>query len=238
MKVLDRRSAIRLSSCEKELGGLDDLRNRIMHPADSLIDCYEDVAKLRNRVERLKKAILRVCLERENAVLVWQYGSNMDEERINSQDRLKGLAKSAGIAILKEHRLSFTHTNLVRVGTADIVADKSDYVIGSLYEIPYRMLKKLDKIEGVNSGAYRRERISVAKLNEKLEEFSEPVRPITYVVVNKEKNPKTNADYANHILRGIITHKIGKSYFDKIKNLIILNNPNIQKDLLSYPRCE
>jgi hypothetical protein len=48
------------SSCEKELGCLDDLRNRTMHPSDSLIDSYDDVAKLGERVERLKKATLRI----------------------------------------------------------------------------------------------------------------------------------------------------------------------------------
>lgn len=48
------------NSCKNELGSLDDLRNRIMHPSDSLIDCYEDVAKLKVRVERLQKGISRI----------------------------------------------------------------------------------------------------------------------------------------------------------------------------------
>jgi hypothetical protein len=48
------------SSCERELGGLDDLRNRTMHPSDSLIDCYEDVTKLKGRVERLQKGISKL----------------------------------------------------------------------------------------------------------------------------------------------------------------------------------
>lgn len=82
-------------------------------------------------------------------VLIWQYGSNMDEERINSPDRLDGKAKFVGIAIKKGYRLSFTHTNRKGVGTADIAeADPSDYVIGCLYETTNEMLKKLDKIEG------------------------------------------------------------------------------------------
>lgn len=77
--------------------------------------------------------------------------------------------------------------------------------------------------------------MTVTRLDDKLAEFSEPLSAITYVVVGKEENPKTNADYANHILRGIITHKMGKSYYEKVKNVIAENNPSIQKDLLSYP---
>lgn len=48
------------SSCENELGSLDNLRNRTMHPSNSLIDCYEDVAKLKVRVERLQEGISRI----------------------------------------------------------------------------------------------------------------------------------------------------------------------------------
>jgi hypothetical protein len=47
-------------SCERELGSLDNLRNRTMHPSNSLIDCYDDVTKLKVRVERLKKVISRI----------------------------------------------------------------------------------------------------------------------------------------------------------------------------------
>jgi gamma-glutamylcyclotransferase (GGCT)/AIG2-like uncharacterized protein YtfP len=160
----------------------------------------------------------------------------MDEERINSQNRLKGKARFVGLAVKKGYRLSFTHTNKEGVGTADIVeADTSNYVIGCLYEIPEGMLQQLDKIEGVKSGAYKRFKTVVTKLDEKLTELAEQPNPITYVVVSKEEKPKTNAEYANHILQGIITQRMGKSYFEKIKKVIIENNPSIQKDLLSYP---
>lgn len=170
-------------------------------------------------------------------VLVWQYGSNMDEERINSPNRLKGKAKFVGLAIKKGYRLSFTHTNSEGVGTADILeADPNDYVIGCLYEMAEDMLKKLDKVEGVNSGSYERVEMTVARFNEKqLADFSDLVSATTHIVVNKEKKTKTNVEYANHILRGIIIHKMGKPYFDKIKETIIESNPSIQRDLLSYP---
>ena len=170
-------------------------------------------------------------------VLVWQYGSNMNEERINSLNRLKGRAKFVGLAVKKGYRLSFTHTNIKGVGTADILeADPNDYVIGCLYEMAEDVLEEMDKVEGVNSGFYRRVEMNVARYNEKqLADFSDLVNATTYIVVNKEKKTKTNVEYANHILLGIVTHKMGKPYFDKVKGIIVENNPSIQRDLLSYP---
>lgn len=47
-------------SCKKELGGLDDLRNKTMHPSVCLIDCFEDVPKLKVRVVRLQKGISKI----------------------------------------------------------------------------------------------------------------------------------------------------------------------------------
>ena len=71
----------------------------------------------------------------------------MDEERINSQNRLKGKAKFVHLAIKKGYKLSFTHTNKDEVGTADIAVDPTNYVISCLYEIPDNMLKELDRVE-------------------------------------------------------------------------------------------
>ncbi len=161
----------------------------------------------------------------------------MDEKRINSQNRLKGTAKFVGLAIKKGYRLCFTHTNSRGVGTADIVVDSDDYVIGCLYEIPDGLLERLDQIEGVPSGAYKRVEKTVTKLNDKLVEASQPSYAVMYVVVNKEENPKTNTEYANHILRGIVTHEMGKPYFEKVKRTLTENNPSIQKKLLDYAQA-
>lgn len=167
-------------------------------------------------------------------ILVWQYGSNMDEERINSPTRLGGKAKFVQIAIKRGYKLSFTHTNKEGFGTADIEVDPTSYVIGCLYEIPDNKLEKLDRVEGVKSGAYKRDKITISRLNHKLEESCEPISAITYVVVSKEENPKTNAEYANYILRGINTHKMGRPYFEKVRKTIIENNPRVEKELLNY----
>jgi gamma-glutamylcyclotransferase (GGCT)/AIG2-like uncharacterized protein YtfP len=163
-------------------------------------------------------------------VVIWQYGSNMDENRLNSGDRLGGVAKFIGLAIKMGHKLAFTHTNKCGVGTADIaVSVPEDFVIGCLYDIPDDKISKLDKIEGVNSGAYERQAITVIKVDENLKKTSEVIAQ-TYVVVK----PKTDGDYANHILKGIIQHRMGENYFNKVRETILENNPNIQSELISY----
>jgi gamma-glutamylcyclotransferase (GGCT)/AIG2-like uncharacterized protein YtfP len=158
----------------------------------------------------------------------------MDEKRINDEKRLKGKAKFVQLAINKGYRLSFTHKNIHGVGTSDIVVDPTDYVIGCLYKIPDDMLAELERIEGVKSGAYKKDEVTVTRLDDKLGESGELFNVSTYVVVRKEENPKTNAEYANHILRGIATHKMGKAYFEKVKRIITENNPSIEKDLITF----
>jgi gamma-glutamylcyclotransferase (GGCT)/AIG2-like uncharacterized protein YtfP len=169
-------------------------------------------------------------------VTVWQYGSNMDEDRLNSGARLDGAAKFIGLAIKRGYRLAFTHTNKCGVGTADIVESSSeDFVIGCLYEIPESVMPKLDRIEGVNSGAYKRQcDFVVVNLGKNLEQTSEYVVVQTYIVVQKEETTKTDGDYANHILKGIKERQMGESYFNKVKKIVLENNPSIEKELISY----
>lgn len=169
-------------------------------------------------------------------VIVWQYGSNMNEDRLNSGDRLGGAARFVGLAIKRGYRLAFTHTNKCGVGTADIVESSSeDFVIGCLYDVPESEMPKLDRIEGVKSGAYRRQcGFVVVKLDEKLQQTSEQVIVQTYINVRKEHNPKTDTGYANHILKGIKDHRIGESYFNKVKKIILQNNPQIKTELIGY----
>jgi len=167
---------------------------------------------------------------------VWQYGSNMDEDRLNSGARLGGAAKFVGLAIKRGYRLAFTHTNKCGVGTADIVeSSPEDFVIGCLYEIPESIMHKLDRIEGVNSGAYKRQcDFIVVKLGKNLEHTSERVVAQIYVVVQKEENPKTDGDYANHILKGIKERRMGEGYFNKVREIVLENNPSIEREIVSY----
>jgi gamma-glutamylcyclotransferase (GGCT)/AIG2-like uncharacterized protein YtfP len=163
----------------------------------------------------------------------------MDEERINGPERLDGKARFAGLAIKRGYKLVFAHTNKSGFGTADIARGLStDHVIGCLYEINDSSLKELDKIEGVNSRAYKRVRIAVAEVGGNNQSQPRVLEAITYIVLKKEKGAKTNAEYANYILRGIVLHKIGRVYFERIRTIIIENNPNIEMELVVYPQLK
>lgn len=96
-------------------------------------------------------------------------------------------------------------------------------------------MPKLDRIEGVKSGAYRRQcGFVVVKLDENLQQTSEQVIVQTYIVVQKEHNPKTDGDYANHILKSIREHKMGEDYFIKVRQIILENNPDIERELIPW----
>jgi CBS domain-containing protein len=48
------------SSCSKEIGGLENLRNCIMHPSDSLISSYEDIWRVKEKTIRLEQFTRKV----------------------------------------------------------------------------------------------------------------------------------------------------------------------------------
>ena len=206
-----------------------------------LAECRNELQRLRRRNVRLTKENNELKkrleeLKQKLLVKVWQYGSNMDEKRLNSPKRLRGCASFYGLAVKRGYRLAFTHTNKFGVGASDIVeSNPNDYVIGCLFDIPKCMMPILDRVEGVNSGGYKKlEDFVVMRLDKNLNQTSERLVVTTYVVANKENNPKTNSKYGNHILQGIKDRKMGMKYFNKVKEIILENNPDIEEELIDY----
>ena len=91
--------------------------------------------------------------------LVFQYGSNCNKERLNSDDRLKGAAKPIGKAqTTKDFEIAFdvwSQTN--NCAAADLVYNKGQKAWGVLYDVPNdriegkgmaKGLKSLSQIEG------------------------------------------------------------------------------------------
>jgi len=163
----------------------------------------------------------------------------MHEKRLNSPKRLDNAARFVGLAMKRGCKLAFTHTNRHGVGVSDIIeSGHEDYVIGVLYEIPNEKMPRLDQIEGVNSGAYKRvDDFTVTKLDASLKDVGEQIEVSAYTVVKKEERPRTNSEYANHILEGIREHRMGGEYFITVRNIILDNNPNIEGDLACYSHC-
>jgi hypothetical protein len=104
---------------------------------------------------------------------VFQYGSNMNPERLNSAERLNGKACVVGVARLQGYGIRFDlYSKCNGCAVTDIVTADNEYVLGVLYDVPIRLViapagkrSKMDRIEGAlpdRTGNYQRVPVNVA----------------------------------------------------------------------------
>lgn len=166
--------------------------------------------------------------------LVFQYGSNTSSVRLNGPKRLRGYAKSLGLAYtVGQYHLGFTvWSNTNNCAAADLVRAPGRKAWGVIYEIPDNLLsrdsagdrKSLDAIEGPR---YRRRKIRVCRANM-------PYAPLTvwtYTVTTKQKGLRTSREYANHILTGLREHKAPADYIEQVKSRVLKNNPDLREHI-------
>lgn len=162
--------------------------------------------------------------------LVFQYGSNMSEARLNGPDRLNGNARVVGIAIT-EGKFDFVFDILSDKGrnaAADIVADGTRRIWGVVYDVPDALIgrqtakprRSLDAIEG-EGGNYQRIRINLRWRNGRV--IRDAV--FTYVGLARRNGIQTTQGYVDHILRGLADHQMPSGYIKYIRSQIALNNP-------------
>ena len=164
--------------------------------------------------------------------LVFQYGSNMSSQRLNSASRLKGDAKYFGIAhTVDNFELVFdvwSKTN--RCAAADIVPGSGTNIWGILYDIPEYLIdrhksgsrKSLDEIEGECTNY---ERVSVDLV---LPDGSRKNGVWTYVGKDRKKSIRTSLPYVKHIMCGLRQNKVPEEYVEYVKRQIIGNNPSLE----------
>lgn len=168
--------------------------------------------------------------------LVFQYGSNLSEGRLNSAERLNGSAKKIGIVYTTlNYELDFniwSKTN--KCAVANLIPSKGRRIWGLLYSIPddkvfREKCKKdancLDKIEG-EGYTYKRDIIRVAfpegqKVNDIV---------ITYFGIHGRMGLKTSTEYVTNIINGLITNEIPQDYVNYVIERIRLNNSEILLD--------
>ncbi len=165
--------------------------------------------------------------------LVFQYGSNCLNSRINGEERLRGDAKFLDIAeTVEDFELTFDVHSKHGYATSDIVRKPGGKVWGVLYQVPDYLIdtntanaggrKSFDAIEGKK---YRRETITVRRPNGKI------VLALTYIVKCPEAQLKTSIDYVRHIVCGLREHKIQDAYIAKVKAIASANNPKISAEI-------
>jgi AIG2-like family len=158
-------------------------------------------------------------------ISLFQYGSNMEPGRLNSSDRLAGVARVIGVACLDHSGIRFDlYSTSNECGVTDVVPSAREHVLGVLYEVPYRLVvaprgqrSPMDKIEGAGLGRlsnYKRQKIWLRRNGENVE-------ALTYVgtatgrsrfLRQSHQDRRVSRAYFQHLLSGARQFKLPKSY--------------------------
>jgi cation transport regulator ChaC len=166
-------------------------------------------------------------------MLVFQYGSNMSNKRLNGHDRLAGGARRVGIARTCDPcQLYFpvwSRTN--GAAAASISPDPEGLqIFGVLYEIPSSLVyrkeakaherKSLDAIEAEGKNYIRRE-ISL------IHSEGEAISALTYVAKKPGPDLKTSSEYVSHIFTGLAENDMPQAYREYVGSRIVQSNPEL-----------
>ena len=104
-------------------------------------------------------------------------------------------SKPKFIATLPNFKLTFTARPGRQGGVASITSHRGEKVLGAVYEISERDLKRLDGYEDYPT-IYDRRKVTVWT------ETNEPVEAITYIKINQSRELKPAAEYLAVIQQG------------------------------------
>lgn len=168
--------------------------------------------------------------------LVFQYGSNMLSDHINSPNRLQGDACPYGIAYTADdYELEFTiWSRMNKCAAANIFPGLGRKIWGVVYMIPDYLIsretagsrKSLDAIEG-ESQNYKRTSIAIRYAD------GRPVEEdvITYIALYRRTGIKTSFEYANQIISGLHEFNVSEDYIEYVKGKVLDNNPDIREKI-------
>jgi cation transport regulator ChaC len=177
-----------------------------------------------------------------NYKYVFQYGSNMSKERLNSLDRLNNKAEFLGVAKTKiKYNFGFPTFSKKGHAVASInEAENGNIIWGIIYRISDEYIyrekcpneeKSLDQIEGIKRNGegtnYNRKSIIVMYNGKEIE-------AITYIGNEKNHNKKTTFDYIEHILKGLYENGINDDYIEYVKKQILENNFSLKDKIEKY----
>ena len=121
------------------------------------------------------------------------YASNLNRKQI--AERAPD-SKPKFIATLPNYKLIFTGWSRQRQGgVASIAPHKGEKVIGAVYEISEKDLRRLDGYEGYPT-VYDRRKVAVWT------ETNEPIEAVTYIKTDQSKETKPSAEYLAIIQQG------------------------------------
>lgn len=162
---------------------------------------------------------------RPGRVLLFQYGSNMSPDRLNSPKRLSGQASPISAARLDGWGIRFdlySKTNASAV--TNIVPAPGEHVMGVVYEMPKTALAKMDEIEGVRPdgrGNYRRVNVQVTAVPD-----GDAVTAVTYIGTEAGRNRFSEQPlerqavapaYFDYLLAGAQQFSFSAQYIDYLR---------------------
>jgi hypothetical protein len=161
----------------------------------------------------------------DRSVFLFQYGSNMEPGRLNSSDRLDGVAREVGVARLDHWGIRFDlYSTSNGCGVTDIVSSAREHVLGVLYEVPYRSViaprgqrSPMDKIEGARLGLksnYKRQKILVQSKGKSVEAYTyvETAPGRKRFLRQSPNERRVSKTYFGYLLSGARQFKLPKSY--------------------------
>jgi cation transport regulator ChaC len=145
--------------------------------------------------------------------LVFAYGSLINRTELEKTLKEENAEKDylvAGVGRIEDYRLAFTrYSKKWKGGVLDVITSPSDYVLGLVLKVSNRGLEAIDRREGVHSGAYARETVSVNVEGKSLE-------ATMYIVVNKDlTNILPSKEYVNKVVVAMRDKEFPESYILK-----------------------
>ena len=171
-------------------------------------------------------------------VLVFQYGSNCLESKINSRKRLKGKAEFVDIAkTVEKYKLDFdVFSENQKCAAADIIRTCEDKKVwGVLYSVDDNLICRetvpegstsFDAIEGEGEN-YRRHCLPVSRNKNGL-----VLMVLTYVTLKPSKRvKKTSFKYVKLIIKGLREHNVPEEYINEVKEIVSNHSPRLAKKI-------
>ena len=162
--------------------------------------------------------------------LLFQYGSNASEKRLNSDDRLRGDAKPLGAFETDgTFRLEFTvWSKKNKCAAASIAPAPGRRIWGVVYDVPDHLMCRATagdrpSMESIEGDRYRQEPIRLLDPAGRLAGRS----VVTYVVKEPAPGLATSLEYVGHILYGLWSFGVPADYIGYVTGCAVENNPEL-----------
>jgi len=129
-------------------------------------------------------------------------------------------ARFVSVAKLPDHRLAFTRNSKNRgCGVADVIGTTGHDVWGVVYEIiDPEDVERLDRFEGVPSGAYVRNDSQQVFLRGEPEQ---PEEASIYFAVREDNPPLPNAEYKSLLVGGARFWQLPAAYIQELEQITV-----------------